>query len=114
MGRPQVEQQHNRASQRNATQCEQRSAPRAGQPLRVLACLRHALHDRLGIQCCLALPPLVVASRRMLGHGQRRSGGSSQAAKVSRAGSRRIFRCPMRRPGSSEPSAAVPACGGSI
>jgi hypothetical protein len=48
---------------------EPRSASCAGQLLRALACLRHALHDRLGIQFRLALPPLVVASRRMLGHG---------------------------------------------
>ena len=42
---------------------------RAGQLLRALASLRHALQDRLGIQFRLRLPPLVVASRRMLGHG---------------------------------------------
>ena len=47
-----------------------RSAPCANQLLRALACLLHALHDRLGIRFRLALPPLVVvASQRRFDHG---------------------------------------------
>ena len=56
--------------------CPPRSASRVSQLLRALACLLHALHDRLGIQFRLALPPLVVvASQRRFGHGLRSAAG---------------------------------------
>jgi hypothetical protein len=47
-----------------------------------LACLRHALHDRLSVQFRLALSPLVVASRRMLGHGPHSAAGNSAARRL--------------------------------
>jgi hypothetical protein len=41
-----------------------------------LACLRHALHDRLSIQFRLVLPPLVVvASQWRPGHGPHSDAG---------------------------------------
>jgi hypothetical protein len=63
-----------------------RSTPGACQLLRLLACLRHALYDRLGIQFRLALPPLVVASRRTFGHGLHSTAGSQAGSAEQRSG----------------------------
>jgi hypothetical protein len=67
------------------------------------------VRDRLGIQFRLALPPLVVAGRRMLGHGLHSAAGSEAGQGQQNSGQTHLPGSIEGDPGSSEASGAVPA-----